>query len=387
MNLCDKYKTKCLADIAGQEIAIEKINHFMKNFPEKKAILLHGSPGTGKTSLAYALAYELKAEILELNASDLRNQDKIEKIIGEASKQQSLFNKSKILLLDEVDGITASEDRGGIAELLRIIETTSFPVIMTANKIWDSKFSDLRKKSVLVELKDLNYKTILQIIKTIAKKENLSIDENTLINIAVRARGDVRAAINDLQTVTPETKKEDLDERDKEEKIFNAIKQVLQNKATPEILELFDKVDMPIDEIMLWLEENTPLEYRGEELQKAFNSLSLADVFRGRIYRQQHWRFLIYQNFFLSAGISSSKKYQKKGFVSYKRPERVLKIWIKNQNDKHKKTISEKYASYCHVSIKRAMREFPIIKMILKNENIRKELRLEEDEIAFLDKK
>ena len=90
----------------------ERITILTKNFPAKKGVILHGAPGTGKTSLAYAIAFELDAEILELNASDLRNKQKVAEIIGPASRQKSLFKKNKILLIDEVDGISA-RDRGG----------------------------------------------------------------------------------------------------------------------------------------------------------------------------------------------------------------------------------------------------------------------------------
>jgi len=67
---------------------------------------------------------------------------------------------------------------------------------------------------------------------------------------------------------------------------------------------------MPIDEIILWVEENIPLEYQGEELARAYELLSRTDLFKGRIYKQQYWRFLVYENIFLSYGISSCKKIQ-----------------------------------------------------------------------------
>ena len=54
--------------------------------------------------------------------------------------------------------------------------------------------------------------------------------------------------------------------------------------------------------------ENIPKEYSGKALEKAYDALSNADKFRGRIYRQQFWRFLVYQNIFQTAGISHAKK-------------------------------------------------------------------------------
>jgi len=137
---------------------------FFKNFPHKKALLLHGPAGTGKTSLAYALAKEKNLEILELNASDLRNKEKLGSILRPASQQQSLFgNQGKIILVDEVDGITV--DRGGLPELIALIEKTSFPIIITANNIWQQKFNLLRKKVELVKLKELHYDKVLVILK------------------------------------------------------------------------------------------------------------------------------------------------------------------------------------------------------------------------------
>ena len=143
---------------------------------------------------------------------------------------------------------------------------------------------------------------------------------------------------------------------------------------------------MPIDEIFLWVEENIPYEYKGEDLARAYDTLSIADVFRGRIYRQQHWRFLVYENFLLSAGISFASKKTKSllEFTIYQRPKRILKIWLQNQKYAKKKTIAIKYAKAVHISKKRAMKEFFLLPLIL-NEEARKKLRLSEDENKFLD--
>ena len=146
------------------------------------------------------------------------------------------------------------------------------------------------------------------------------------------------------------------------------------------------KVNLSVDEIFLWIEENIPYEYKGIELQKAFDALSKADVFKGRIHRQQHWRFLVYENFLLGPAIAAAKKYNRTGWTNYKKPTRVLKIWLQNQRSTKKKSICEKYAKLCHLSKKEAMKDFLIIRQILKNENIRQELKLETDEIEFLDK-
>ncbi|GAG36883.1 unnamed protein product, partial [marine sediment metagenome] len=84
---------------------------------------------------------------------------------------------------------------------------------------------------------------------------------------------------------------------------------------------------------------------------------------------------------------AASKQNQKTGFTSYKKPTRILKIWLNNQRTAKKKSIAKKYAKYVHVGEKRALQEFPIIKQILKsNQAIQEELKLNEEEIEYLGK-
>lgn len=387
---CEKHRAICFADVKGQDLAIDKLKMFLRGFPKKKAVVLHGPPGVGKTSLAYAIAYEMDAEILELNASDFRNKQKIAEIIGPATTQGSLFKKNKIILVDEVDGISARKDRGGLGELLTLVDKSSFPVIVTANDIWDKKFNLLRRKAELVQLKDVDYKIVSDILVKVCEKENCAVSKEVLTSIAIKSRGDIRAALNDLQILSkmdsPELMKE-VGERNKEQSIFSALQYVFKTaKVDDKMVKIFDEVNMPIDDIFLWVEENIPLEYKGEELAAAFDALSRADVFRGRIYRQQHWRFMTYEYFLLGAGVAGAKKYNRVGWTSYKKPTRVLKIWLQNQRAAKKKTICQKYARLTHTSTKGAMKNWLLIREILKNPKVREGLKLSSDEVEYLDK-
>lgn len=386
---CEKYRAKCFADVKGQGLAIDKVKVFLKSFPRKKAIVLHGGPGTGKTSLAYAIAFEMDAEVLELNASDLRDKQKISEIIGPASLQRSLFKKNKIILIDEVDGIS-TRDRGGLGELLAIVDKTAFPMIITANDVWQKKFALLRKKADLIQMKDVDYRTILGILRDVCDKEKCQVNNDVLTSISIKARGDIRAAINDLQILAKMDNQsliKELGERNKEQSIFAALQYVFKNaQLDSKMIRIYDEVGMPIDDIFLWIEENIPLEYKGKELARAYDALSKADVFRGRIYRQQHWRFMVYEYFLLGAGIAGVKKYNRSGWTSYKKPTRILKIWLQNQRNAKKKTICQKYARYCHISTKQAMKDFMLLRQILKSGDIREKLKLSKDEIEYLDK-
>ena len=387
---CEKYRARCFADVRGQELAVDKVRLFLRSFPKKKAVALHGPPGVGKTSLAYAVASEMDAEILELNASDFRNKAKIAEIVGPASRQKSLFKKNKIILVDEVDGIAAIKDRGGLGELMGLLEKSSFPIIITANDIWNRKFNLLRRKAELVQLKEVDYKVVLKILQEVCEKENCVVSSEVSTSIAIKARGDIRAALNDLQILSGMDSPEllyEVGERNKEQSIFSALQYVFKNaEINNDMIKVYDEVNMPIDDVFLWVEENIPVEYRGVELVRALDALSLADVFRGRIRRQRHWRFMVYEYFLLGAGIASVKKYNRTGWTNYRKPSRILKIWLQNQRAAKKKTICQKYAKRCHISTKTAMKDFMLLKIILAKQEIRKELRFDSDEIAYLDK-
>ena len=380
----EKYRPKSTKEIIGQEAAILEVQNFIKNFPKKKGIILHGQSGTGKTTIVHAIAKELNLDIFELNSSDLRNRLKLEEILKPASLQHSLFKSGKILLMDEVDGVTGT-DIGGVPELIRILEKTAHPIIMTGNDIWDSKFSELRPKCKLVDLKPLSTENVVKVLHNVLEKEGVQENQHFLKQIAIKTQGDLRAALNDLHTyvLSDHSNINFLEERHKDDTIFNILKKLFQERA--DNLNLFDNTRMSLDEILLWIEENIPREYKGKALAKAYLALAQADIFRGRIYHQQFWRFLVYQNIFQSAGISYAKDKPKTGFTKYERPTRILKIWLNNTKTAKKKTISQKYARYVHCSTKRAMRDFPLIKNIItSNPAIIKNLNLSDEEIEFI---
>src|SRR3989344_4330822 len=135
-----KYYPKSLNEVSGQNEAVDAAKKFISNYkPGGKALLLFGPPGVGKTCLVYALANELNLELMEVNASDVRTKESLNSIVGSSSLQASLFGRSKLILIDELDGLSGG-DRGGVQELARLIESSKFPIIITANDPYDYKF-------------------------------------------------------------------------------------------------------------------------------------------------------------------------------------------------------------------------------------------------------
>ena len=92
-----KYQPKRTNEIIGQDNAIKKLKDFVVNFKRqrKNAALVYGPSGVGKTISVHVLANELDLEILEVNASDVRNSEQINSMIGSAIGQMSLFSKGK----------------------------------------------------------------------------------------------------------------------------------------------------------------------------------------------------------------------------------------------------------------------------------------------------
>jgi len=395
-----KYSPKSLKEIKGQDKAIKEFKNIITNFKKqkKKATWIYGPSGSGKTILAYALANELNYEVIEVNASDFRNKDQIQQKVGGAVFQQSLFSKGKIILVDEVDGLAGRQDRGGIPTLIKIIDKTTFPVILTATNPWDFKFNTLRRRCNLVELESLGYIDVTDVLKHICVNEKIKYELDVLKSLSRRAGGDCRAAINDLQTLTELTKEltkeslEELEQRSKEESMPNALLKVFKTTDPKIAISAFDNVKEDLDQRLLWIDQNLPFEYtKAEDLARAYDKLSKADVFNRRIRRWQHWRFLVYINALITAGVAVSKDEKYKKFVQYKPTGRLLKLWWAKQKSMKKKAIAAKIAEKTHSSVKEVLKDIEYFKIIFKKDkgmanSIADYLDLDREEVSYLKK-
>ena len=80
--------------------------------------------------------------IVDLNASDVRTKDKLQKKIGEAIRTVSLFGERSLIFLDEVDGLLGRSDYGGVEFIKDAVKATENPIIMAAN---DQDADELKK--------------------------------------------------------------------------------------------------------------------------------------------------------------------------------------------------------------------------------------------------
>lgn len=392
-----KYQPRSFSEVYGQEKAVAAIKDFIANFrkQKKRALLLYGPAGSGKTCSAVAAASELDMELLEVNASDKRNKNAINEVVGQSLKQHSLFAKPKLLLLDEVDGLSGRDDRGGIAAVVPLIKESSFPIILTANDAYAGKLKSLRKVCTLVEFQRLDAETMMTIMKRICDAEKIEYEEDALKRLAYKADGDLRGALTDLETLCRNTKKiekgniMEVADRDKKESLQNALIKVFKGSDIKVAEGAFRNIDEDLDQVMLWIEENLPREYSGDSLGRAFDAVSRADVYKGRIRRWQHWRFLVYIDALLSAGIAAAKDVKNPKMVKYKRSSRILKMWIAKQRLAKRKAIAAKLAQHTHTSARRAFEDVIFLKQIFKNSRgdaIAGQLDLDPDEVEWLER-
>ncbi len=384
----EQYTPKILSEVIGQDAALSQLKRVVM---EKGVGLLHGPSGVGKTCSVYALAHDLGYEVLELNASDFRDEASITSIAGGSLQQASLFNRGKIVLVDELEGISGAEDRGGLSALNALLDTRGHAVVLVANDPWDKKFSTVRKKCMLIEYKPVHVESVARLLKRVCEQEGVQFLEEDLKSLGRRSGGDVRAALNDLQVICAgkkEVRKEDfsiLGEREQEKSVFTALQVILKGKDGDKALDVLDALDMDLPEVMLWLEENIGREYKGQDLEKGYDMLGKADVFQGRIHRWQYWRFLVYVRFLMSAGVSLVKEHQYYGYTPYSRYTRILKIWMANQKYKRRKDVALKIGRHTHVSSRYAARYLvPYVKMLYqKKQQIN--LPFSEEEVEWLE--
>lgn len=379
-----KYAPETTKEIQGQNAAIDELRKFATNHKQGTIALIYGKQGTGKTTMVLALAKELDAELLELNASDVRNEAGITAILGPALKQQSLFARTKIILFDEADGLSGTKDRGGLATLLALAKETIYPIVLTANDPWDKRFNELRKQAVMINARTLAYTSIVPILKRIANAENVTYTDEALKSLARRSGGDLRAAITDLQSLAPDITQERVDsvsQRDTVESVVNAIRIVLKTRDPVVARQALDSVHEDIDQIFLWMDENLPKEYRKpEDLRRAYDLLSKADVFKGRIMRWQHWRFLVYCYDLLGPGVALAKAERYDGFNQVSPTQRIFAIW--RSKSAVRDGVVSKLAREQHTSKRAARIEMRILRPILVDAPF-----LSDDEQDWLEKK
>ena len=398
----DKYRPKTFDDVVGnvkQKAIIQKWVEKWKNGEPQPPLLLIGPAGTGKTTIAHIIADEF-SEYIELNASDKRSHDLLMTTIGESANTYSLFaNNRKLIIMDEVDGIHGTNDRGGTKALNKIIKESKQPIVMMANDFYSNKLTTIKKNAQVIKMDKIKSPSINKYLRDVVlKNEEIEVDKDVLMKLSKRSSGDLRSAVNTLQALVEnggELTEEALDstsQKDNTSTIFDAVTRVLKSKNPEHVKRsLFENNEDPTL-VMEYIAENIPREYESNlEVKKAYEMISQADLYFGRTRSSQYYGYWKYASDFMGVGVSVSKRDTYRKFSKVVSPMAFTMMGRTRGKRALRDQIASKMEEKMHVSLQVAYTIFPYFEIMFENDEVAWEisdfLELEDDEIKFFRKK
>ncbi|MDO8625208.1 MAG: replication factor C small subunit, partial [Candidatus Diapherotrites archaeon] len=209
----EKYRPHLLSDVVGQTEITKRLTAYAKtkNMPH---LMFTGPAGVGKTSCAVALAKEMFGEsfernFLELNSSDARGIDVVRTTIKDFARTLAFDSNFKIIFLDESDALTPDAQQALRRTMEKFTKTTRF--CLSAN--YSSRIIEpIQSRCVVFRFRPLTAPEIKQALEHVCKTEKITLDEESHKAIQYVSQGDLRKAINVLQSaasmgkkITPDT--------------------------------------------------------------------------------------------------------------------------------------------------------------------------------------
>ena len=290
----EKHRPQNLLDMVGNEEArVLFVEWFGKWKKGTKPLLLVGPPGTGKTTLANLAAKQFDYDMISLNASDVRNKQRIQEILGPVLGNTSILGRPMIFV-DEVDGIYGRADFGGAEALINILKEPTVPIILAANSDLSQKMKSIKKVVKTIHIRPLPPRLVQLFLKKILKKEGAKLSPGSLIKIVSESRGDLRSMINSTQALVtgfePATEKS-FESLDIESGINAFFKANSIDEARAVLYSL--RID-PREKINAFYSSVITSNIPNSEMDRMLQVISEADILFGRIMRTQEWRLLRY---------------------------------------------------------------------------------------------
>jgi replication factor C subunit 3/5 len=200
----EKYRPKNIEEIISHTQNIDTIKKLLEN-NSLPHLLFHGSPGTGKTSMILAIAKKIykknmRLMVMKLDASDDRGINSVRDDIKGFAEKTNMFQKGiKLIILDEVDAMTFDAQFA----LRRIIELYSTTVRFCLICNYENKIIPaIRSRCANFRFSNIdNINTTIK-LDQIIKNEKLVCEPGVSLTIAKISKGDLRKAINLLQSVS-----------------------------------------------------------------------------------------------------------------------------------------------------------------------------------------